>query len=178
MKNIISKYNLRRLLVALLMAMPFWGLDCGKLCAQTEGFIVSGTVSDAMGPVMMANVIEVDGANRIISSGQTDMNGNFSFKIKDPKNKLKISYVGCKTKILPIKREVYSIMLEDQTTLSEVTVVSKRRAGGSGLAIPKDEMSTSNQSIDMKEFEGLAITSVDEALQGRIAGLDIVNIRF
>ena len=174
MKSIISKYNLRRLLVILIMAMPIWESDCWTLRAQNEGFIVSGTVSDAMGPVMMANVIEIDGANRIISSGQTDMNGNFSFRIKDPKNKLKISFVGCKTKILPIKREVYNIMLEDQTTLKEVTVVSKRRAGGSGLAIPKDQMSTANQSIDMKEFEGLAITSVDEALQGRIAGLDIV----
>lgn len=174
MKSIISKYNLRRLLVILIMAMPIWESDCWTLRAQNEGFIVSGTVSDAMGPVMMANVIEIDGANRIISSGQTDMNGNFSFKIKDPKNKLKISFVGCKTKILPIKKEVYNIMLEDQTTLKEVTVVSKRRAGGSGLAIPKDQMSTANQSIDMKEFEGLAITSVDEALQGRIAGLDIV----
>ena len=27
----------------------------------------------------------------------------------------------------------------------------------------------------MKEFEGLGITSVDEALQGRIAGLDIIG---
>ena len=174
MKSIISKYNLRRLLVVLIMAMPIWGTDCRMLHAQNEGFIVSGTVSDAMGPVMMANIIEIDGANRIISSGQTDMNGNFSFKIKDPKNKLKISFVGCKTKILPIKQEVYNIILEDQTTLKEVTVVSKRRAGGSGLAIPKDQMSTANQSIDMKEFEGLSFTSVDEALQGRIAGLDIV----
>ena len=81
MKSIISKYNLRRLLVILIMATPIWESDCWTLRAQNEGFIVSGTVSDAMGPVMMANVIEIDGANRIISSGQTDMNGNFSFKI-------------------------------------------------------------------------------------------------
>jgi len=53
-------------------------------------------------------------------------------------------------------------------------VVSKKKAQGSGLAIPVDEISTARQSIDMSEFEGLAITTVDEALQGRIAGLDIV----
>ena len=142
--------------------------------AQQAGQIISGTVSDAMGPIMMANVVEIDASNRIVSSTQTDINGNFSFKIKDPKHKLRFSFVGCKTKTLPIKDETYNVTLEDQTTLNEVTVTSKRRAGGSGLSIPKDEMSTSNQSIDMKEFEGLSITTVDEALQGRIAGLDIV----
>lgn len=142
--------------------------------AQQAGQIISGTVSDAMGPVMMANVVEVDASNRIVSSTQTDINGNFSFKIKDPKHKLRFSFVGCKTKTVPIKGEVYEIKLEDAATLTEVTVTSKRRAGGSGLSIPKDEMSTSNQSIDMKEFEGLSMTTVDEALQGRIAGLDIV----
>ena len=142
--------------------------------AQQAGQIISGTVSDAMGPVMMANVVEIDASNRIVSSTQTDINGNFSFKIKDPKHKLRFSFVGCKTKTVPIKGEVYEIKLEDAATLTEVTVTSKRRAGGSGLSIPKDEMSTSNQSIDMKEFEGLSMTTVDEALQGRIAGLDIV----
>ena len=123
---------------------------------------------------MMANVVEIDASNRIVSSTQTDINGNFSFKIKDPKHKLRFSFVGCKTKTVPIKGEVYEIKLEDAATLTEVTVTSKRRAGGSGLSIPKDEMSTANQSIDMKEFEGLSMTTVDEALQGRIAGLDIV----
>ena len=142
--------------------------------AQQAGQIISGTVSDAMGPVMMANVVEIDASNRIVSSTQTDINGNFSFKIKDPKHKLRFSFVGCKTKTVPIKGEVYEIKLEDAATLTEVTVTSKRRAGGSGLSIPKDEMSTANQSIDMKEFEGLSMTTVDEALQGRIAGLDIV----
>lgn len=146
----------------------------GGAFAQVAGDIVSGTVSDAIGPIMMANVVEIDKANRIVSSTQTDMNGNFSFKIKDPKNKIRFSYVGCQSKTVAINSTSYNIVLEDITKLSEVTVVSKRRGGGSGLAIPQDELSTSNQTISTKEFEGLALTTIDEALQGRIAGLDIV----
>ena len=142
--------------------------------AQQAGDMVTGTVSDAMGPIMMANVVELDGANRIVSSTTTDMNGNFSFKIKDPKNKIRFSFVGAKSKTVPIKGTTYNILLEDQTTLNEVTVLSRRRSNGSGLAIPEDELSTSSQAISTKEFEGLAITTIDEALQGRIAGLDIV----
>ena len=142
--------------------------------AQSAGDIISGTVSDAFGPVMMANVTEIDAANRIVAAGTTDMNGNFSFKIKNPKDRLKISYVGLKTVILPINKTHFKITMSDETTIKEVTVTAKRKAQGSGLAIPQKEVSTARQSIDMKEFEGLSFTTVDEALQGRIAGLDIV----
>ena len=142
--------------------------------AQKAGDIISGTVTDAFGPVMMANVVELDAANRIVASAQTDMSGNFSFKLKNPKDQLRVSYVGYKTVTLPINKTHFTVKMTDATQIKEVTVTSKKRAQGSGLAIPQKEISTARQSIDMKEFEGLAITTVDEALQGRIAGLDIV----
>ena len=142
--------------------------------AQQAGDIISGTVSDAYGPVMMANVVEIDAANRIVASAVTDMSGNFSFKLKNPKDKLRITYVGAKTVILPFNKKHYVVTLQDATQISEVTITSKKRSGGSGLNIPVDEISTAQQSISMSEFEGLSMTTVDEALQGRIAGLDIV----
>ena len=142
--------------------------------AQTAGDIISGTVTDAFGPVMMANVVEIDAAQRIVASTTTDANGNFSFKLKNPKDKLRVSFVGYKTVTLALNRTKYSIKMEDATQVKEVTVTAKRRSGGSGLNIPLDEVSTAQQSISMKEFEGLSMTTVDEALQGRIAGLDIV----
>ena len=142
--------------------------------AQKAGDIISGNVTDAYGPVMMANVVEMDAANRIVASAVTDMSGNFSFKLKNPKDKLRITYVGCKTVILPFTKTHYTVKLQDATQLNDLVVTSKKRAQGSGLAIPQKEISTARQTIDMKEFEGLAMTTVDEALQGRIAGLDIV----
>ena len=142
--------------------------------AQEAGDIISGTVSDAFGPVMMANVVEIDAANRIVASTVTDANGNFSFKLKNPKDKLRFSFVGYKTVTVPINKKKFAIKMEDATTIKEVTVTSKRRNIGSGLAIPEDQISTAQQRIDMTEFEGLSFTTVDEAIQGRIAGLDIV----
>lgn len=164
--------NILRLTLMCVLLTPLSALHS---FAQEADEIVSGTVSDALGPIMQANVVEIDNANRIVSSTTTDMNGNFSFKIKNPKNKLRFSFVGCKPKTVPIKGTVYDITLDDETTLTEVTVVSKGRGNGSGLAIPHNELSTSNQTISTKEFEGLAFTTIDEALQGRIAGLDIVG---
>ena len=142
--------------------------------AQKTGDIISGTVTDDFGPVMRANVVEIDAANRIVSSAVTDMSGNFSFKLKNPKNKLRITYVGYKTVTLPFNKTNYKVRMQDATQLKEVNVTAKKRTQGSGLAIPVDEISTAQQSISMSEFEGLSITTVDEALQGRIAGLDIV----
>ena len=164
--------NILRLTLMCVLLTPLSALHS---FAQEADEVISGTVSDALGPIMQANVVEIDNANRIVSSTTTDMNGNFSFKIKSPKNKLRFSFVGCKPKTVPIRGTVYDITLDDETTLTEVTVVSKGRGNGSGLAIPHNELSTSNQTISTKEFEGMAFTTIDEALQGRIAGLDIVG---
>ena len=143
---------------------------------MAQGKVISGKVEDSMGPVMMANVVERDANNRIVSATQTDMMGNFSMEIKNPKNKLVISYIGSKTKILPIGTQTtFSIRLEDdKTTLSEVKVVGRRTNSG-GLNIDKREISVSQQTFSLADVEGMAFTSADEALQGEIAGLDIVS---
>lgn len=137
--------------------------------------VISGTVSDNMGPIMLANVTERDANNRIVSACQTDMMGNFSMTVKNPKNKLVVSYVGDKTKSITIGNQTsFKIYLEPEgTQLKEVTVKGQRQQSG-GLSIKKKEMSTSVQVMNMSEVEGLAFTSADEALQGEIAGLDIV----
>ena len=144
--------------------------------AMAQGVRVSGTLSDNDGPVMMGNVVERDANNRIVSATQTDFDGNFSLTVRSTKNKLVFSYVGDKTKILPIGNQtVFKVKLEPENTqLKEVVVKSKRTSTG-GLTIPKKEVATSQQSLNMENIEGLAFTSADEALQGEIAGLDIVN---
>ena len=142
--------------------------------AQKAGDVISGTVTDDFGPVMRANVVELDASNRIVAAAVTDMSGNFSFRLKNPKDKLSISYVGYKKVMLPFNKTHFNIHLQDDTMIDDVVITQKKRTHGSGLSIPVDEISTSQQSISMSEFEGLSMTTVDEALQGRIAGLDIV----
>ena len=142
--------------------------------AQKAGDVISGTVTDDFGPVMRANVVEIDASNRIVASAVTDMSGNFSFRLKNPKDKLRITYVGLKTVTLPFNKTHFNVKMQDATQLVDVVITSKKKTQGSGLSIPVDEISTSQQSINMSEFEGLSMTTVDEALQGRIAGLDII----
>ncbi|MDE5999168.1 MAG: SusC/RagA family TonB-linked outer membrane protein, partial [Bacteroidaceae bacterium] len=147
------------------------------LSAQVKaGDIISGQVWDEFDPLMMCNVVEIDHNNRIVAHGVTDINGNFSFKIVSPKDKIRISYIGLQTVTLPItKRSMGRIVLKSNTILPGVEIKGVRKTQSSGLQIPVTEISVASQTIDMKEFEGVAMTSVDEALQGRIAGLDIVS---
>ena len=143
--------------------------------ASAQGIRISGTVMAPDGPVMMCNVTERDANNRIVSASQTDINGNFSMEIKSTANKLQVSYIGYKTKTVPIgDKTVFDIEMEDQQTLKEVVVVAKKRFNHGGLAIPANEVCVVSQTFDMSNVEGLAFTSADEALQGQIAGLDIV----
>ena len=162
----MAKYKFLLTLLFAVIAQTMWA----------QGKVISGTVEDAMGPIMMANVVERDANNRIVSATQTDMMGNFSMEIKNPKNKLVFSYVGNKTKIVTIGNQTtFNIKMESEnTTVSEVVVRGRRTSSG-GLNIDKREISVSQQTFSMDKVEGMAFTSADEALQGEIAGLDIVN---
>lgn len=155
------------------MTVLWLGLMVGSVHAQIK--TVSGTVRDEIETLIGASVCEVDGTGRTINATITDFNGHFAMKVKSTKNKLKVSFMGYKTQTLPINRSVYNITLESaQRVMKEVSVVSKKRLNTGGLAIPEREVSFATQTISTKEFEGLGITTVDEALQGRIAGLDII----
>ena len=167
MKNNILKNRLRFMAMALLLFVA--------TAVQAQITSVHGTVSDDMGPLMGATVCEIDANGRIIESTITDMNGNFTMKVRNPKDKIRISYVGMKTLTLPINKTTFNLTMNSATVLKEVTVKAKKRMQGNSLPIPEREIAASTQTISMKEFEGLGITSVDEALQGRIAGLDIIG---
>ncbi len=136
---------------------------------------ISGQISDAMGPLMMVNVVEIDKDNRIVEHATTDFDGNFTMIVKNNKNKLKISYVGFQDVILEIgTRTVFNITMKDDNQIQEVIVEAKPRTRSGGLDILEREVAVAKQTFKMSEMEGLSFASVDEALQGQIAGLDIV----
>lgn len=158
----------KRVMISTLAFLP------GLIFAQKAGDVISGIISDSEGPLMMVNVIEIDASNRIIEHAVTDINGEFSFKLVNPKDNIQVSYVGYETVTLPFNKTHFDIVLKDIGALEEVVVKADRFTESTGLSIPEREVSGAAQRISMEEFEGLGITTVDEALQGRIAGLDIV----
>ena len=138
---------------------------------------ISGRVwSKQDGPIVMAYVVEQDKNNRNVTAAQTDANGNFSMVVKNPENKLRVSYIGYQTKVLAIGANTkFNIELIDKNTFKEASVTVTRKTRSNGLVIPEREISTAQQTLDMDQMAGLSFETAADALQGEIAGLDIVS---
>jgi len=137
---------------------------------------ITGRVFDEIEGIPMANVVERDANNRIVEHAVTDMNGNFSMVVKNTKDHLVVSYIGYQTVNLPIgNRTKFDIKLQSNTTLKEVVVKAKPKTQSNGMTIPMKEVSVATQTMQMEDVEGLSFASVDEAMQGKIAGLDIIS---
>jgi len=94
---------------------------------QLIGNTVSGTVSDALGPLAGANVI-VKGTS---IGTTTDYNGNYSIKVPTANSELVFSYVGMEDKIVYANNKVINVFLNQGVNLEEVVVVGygiKRRS--------------------------------------------------
>ena len=157
-----------------LLLLPF-----GSFGQKTgSDIIVQGTVSaKADGNLIGVNVTEIDVNNRLVTGTVTDINGHYIIKIKNSANRLSFSYTGYVKQVRKIDNaRKIDVLLEDNSqTLTNVVVSATKKHSEGGFSIPQREIATAMQTIDMKEIEGLQVGSVDEALQGRIAGLDIVS---
>ena len=104
---------------------------------------ISGHVwSKVDGPIMMANVVELDQNGRIVSATTTDINGNFSLNVKSANNTLRVTYVGYTTFSQKLgTNTVFKIELKDRRTLTEVEVIARKKEQVSGLNIPAREVS-------------------------------------
>ena len=160
----------------LIKLILLWVIAMMALPASAQQRRISGTVSDEIDVIMGANVVERDKNNRIVSQTVTDMNGNFTMNIKDPNNTLVVSFMGYKTFTQKVgSKNVFKIVLSDNVkTMQEVVVKGKQNAPTTGLEIPQREYAGVAQKFSMDDVEGLSFESVDQALQGQIAGLDIV----
>ena len=144
--------------------------------AQTT---VVGTVTDATTHegIISATVAELDTQNRVVTGVTTDIDGNYALVMKNPQNRLRFTYIGYRAQtVKPAGRQRIDIALQDESTmLQTVEVVAKKKTRDGNFNIDKRAQSMAISTISTKEFEGISVASVDDALQGRIAGLDIVT---
>lgn len=140
--------------------------------------VLWGVVTDktTKEPMIGVTVVEVNESNRVESFTTTNINGEYVLTIKNRKDKINFSFIGFKSHGTVIgNKMVYNVVLsEDTEEIEMVNVTAEARHNDGTFSIPKREISTAVQTISTKEFEGMQVTSIDEALQGRIAGLDIV----
>ena len=147
------------------------------VASQSQQLVITGNVSsDLEGEIIGAHVTEVDANGRIVNATITDFSGNFSLSIKSVNNKLKVSFVGYDPVEVSIKdKRRFNIKMKENAVLDEVVVTAKAMHSDGTLAIPKREVSGAMQHISMRDLEDMSVASIDDALQGRIAGFDILG---
>lgn len=169
------KFKIVGILLFFYILIPFVSLGQSS---ETQR-VVRGTVSSATdGETLVgATVIEADDKKRIISATVTDINGQYVLKIKNPQNNIAFSFVGFLTQGQKIgdKTVINVALKEDLKVIEDIVVTAEKKVSDGSFEVPQREITTAVQTISSKEFEGIQVTSIDEAMQGRIAGLDIVS---
>ena len=134
-------------------------LTCTIMYAQEE---ITGTVNDAMGPVIGATVMEKGTNNGTV----TDFDGNFKLKVA-PGKTLVFTYIGYQTVELPAANGMQVTMQDDAQTLSEVVVT--------GYQVQrKADLTGSVGVVETKDFK-TSNTDPMASLQGKVPGMTITS---
>ena len=155
MKKQIINYRI----VTLIILMSFI-----PLLAMSQTVTIKGVIKDVSGePVVGASITETGTSNGIIA----DLDGNFTLKVS-PKATLTISFMGYRTQTVSVagKTSLSIILEEDTQLLGEVVVV--------GYGVQRKEAVTGSvASIKNEAIREVPASDITQALQGRIAGVDM-----
>ncbi len=167
---------MRNILTKLVICLLAFLLPASYAVAQ-EQQVVKGQITDktTKKPVQHVSVSEVDGDGRIIKGTSTDIEGNFVLKLSNPKNKISISYIGFKTVTQAVNgRSTINIALEDANNESgSAVIVASRRTNNGFSNIADRDLTTATAKINATALEQVPAVTIDPALQGRLAGVDI-----
>ena len=139
--------------------------------------IVRGTVTDKKdnSPVAHVSITEMDADGRTIRGVSSDIDGNFALKINNSRDKISFAYIGFITQTIEIKgRTTINVKLESSSTeMGEVIVVSGPKTNNGNLNVADRDLTTASAKVNAKDLEELGSATIDQALQGRMSGVDI-----
>lgn len=161
-QHIKSKCLLKRLLIVFMLLVG----SVPNMWAQKA---IMGNVTDMNGdPIIGANVLVKGSTNGTI----TDFNGNFTLSVPT-KGELEISFIGYITQIISIGKNnnVKVQLAEDTKTLDDVVVI------GYGTT-KKSDLTASVASVKGDVISASGSTSIADALQGKVPGMDILSSRY
>lgn len=110
-----------------------------SLFAQSKphaGDTISGIVCDSLGPMMMVNVTERDSSDLVVAHSVTDFWGYFSFRLVNPDDRIRVSYVGYETVNIPIDTAFIEIKMKEQDDLPPVEITTDPGYKTTGIPIP------------------------------------------
>jgi TonB-linked SusC/RagA family outer membrane protein len=137
-------------------------LICALMSTAVWAQTVSGTVTDENNQPLPGATVIVEGTNRGTS---TDFDGRYSINAAQGET-LAFSYVGYATQKVSISAATHDVMMQLDNTLEEVVVM------GYGTQ-NRSEITGSAVQVGADEINSFPVTSADQVLQGKVAGLSL-----
>lgn len=158
--------------VAYLIAMLTLTVGLASAAGQTE---ITGIVVDETGePLPGATVREITKSkDASVTTVITDAHGHFSLNIPDGIYEIEVSFIGYKTANIKLdpNQNLYKIALQTDTEQLEEVVVTGYQT------ISKERVTGSFAKVDRKQLENQRINSVEDMLEGHVAGYTDGRIR-
>lgn len=171
----MRKYLYRSIILVVLCCMSVF------LSAQVTKVMIRGVVTAAIDklPLPGANVLLMNKDGRVVGNAVTDMDGNYSMRVEmRAGDNLVVTYIGMKKKTVPVKGKMtINVVMEDETVMLEgATITATKKVNNGMMDINERDLTSAMGRVSMSELEdGTAAPSLEDALQGRIAGLDIAG---
>jgi TonB-linked SusC/RagA family outer membrane protein len=157
MNKIAFNHILTTIIAVMMMAF--------SLSASAQSNTATGQVLDSDNEPLAGATVKVSGSNGTI----TDADGNFSIAC-NPTATLEISYVGYFSRQVKAGKDLRIVLNADAKTLDETVVV------GIGYGtMRKSDLTGSIASVQAKDLKQGVITSTEQMLQGKVAGLSVVQ---
>lgn len=159
-RQTIWKMRLLTALLAVFVLAPVW--------AQNSGRIISGKVVDESGEPLAGAVVMINGDSS--SAVGTDIDGKFSIAATSGKNVLTVSMIGFRTASVDAVpgQNIEIVAQQDSYELEGVVFTGYS-------AIAKKDMTGAVGVVGGKELKAMPVTSVNDVLQGKVAGLTITS---
>lgn len=158
---------MRKVLLLAMLFIVVLTIPVVAIYGQTNQRVIRGKVTDGKGIGLPGASVMAKGTK---VTSMTSSNGDYTIRVPDEAKTLVFSFVGMQPKeILIGSKSTISISLaEGNTDLSEVVVI------GYG-AVRKAEITSSISSVSSKQIKDLPVAGVDQALQGKVAGVSVTS---
>ena len=167
-----------KLLKYILIAIVF-AATAGEAFGQVK--VLSGKVTEMFGataePMVGVNVNILNSQNRSLGGTITNMDGIYNLKVPNENNlTIVFSYIGMKTQRIKYNGQTkLNITMKDDTQSINEVVISGKRIERNDMGISSREQSSATQKVNMEDLVAIApVTSIEDALQGQLGGVDIV----
>ena len=126
-------------------------------------------------PISGVTVAEVDADQRTVKAVITDVDGNYAINVENKSDSLFFSFIGTETIRQAIGNRT-TINISMRTTargMEEVVVIAQKRTDNGLMPITDKNLTTAVTKINAKDLEEMQSASIDQALQGRLPGVDV-----